>query len=101
MIKRKMDISVLAFRGMDVSRSQLVTEVTIIYRDDKMSSDLKQSPSFLFMVRPAAFGFNTETGVSRYLLFWITVNTSKYELNNYFPGEQQLPRQLSKLIAII
>ena len=101
MIKKKMGISVLAFRGMDVSRSQLVTEVTIIYRDDKMSSDLKQSPSFLFMVRPAAFGFNTETGVSRYLLFWITVNTSKYELNNYFPGEQQLPRQLSKLITII
>ena len=74
MIKRVMGISVLAFRGMDVSRSQLVTEVTNIYRDDKMSSDLKQSPSFLFMVRPAAFGFNTETGVSRYLLFWNTQN---------------------------
>ena len=101
MIKKEMGISVLAFRGMDVSRSQLVTELTNIYRDDKMSSDLKQSPSFLFMVRPAAFGFNTETGVSRYLLLWITVNTSKYELNNYFPGEQQLPRQLSKLIALI
>ena len=69
-----MGISVLAFRGMDVSRSQLVTEVTNIYnyRDDKMSSDLKQSPSFLFMVRPAAFGFNTETGVSRFPMFWNT-----------------------------
>ena len=76
MVKRVMGISVLAFRGMDVSRSQLVTEVTNIYnyRDDKMSSDLKQSPSFLFMVRPAAFGFNTETGVSRYLPFWNTQN---------------------------
>jgi len=31
-----------------------------------MSSDLKQSPSFLFMVRPAAFGFNTETGVDNH-----------------------------------
>jgi len=31
-----------------------------------MSSNLKQSPSFLFMVRPAAFGFNTETGVDNH-----------------------------------
>ena len=73
-IDKKMGISVLAFRGMEISTSQLVTEVTNIYRDDKMSSDLKQSPSFLFMVRPAAFGFNTETGVSRYLLFWNNQN---------------------------
>ena len=38
--------------------------MSIEFQTSAMSQSLQQSPSHLFMVRPAAFGFNQQTGVS-------------------------------------